>query len=46
MILFRGLHTVIHIVHSCYIQFADFNAVEDATLETVRMWIFDYISLP
>lgn len=46
MILFCGLCIVIHIAHSCDTQFVDFNAVENATLETVSKWMFDCISSP
>lgn len=46
MILVCGLCIVIHIAHSRHTQFVDFDAVENATLETVSTWMFDCVSSP
>lgn len=46
MILVCGLRIVIHIAHSRHTQFVDFDAVENATVETVSTWMFDCVSSP
>lgn len=46
MILVCGLCLVTHIAHSRHTQFVDFNAVENATLETVSTRMFDCVSSP